>query len=252
MKAVFLCAGYGTRLYPLTKDRPKALLLIAGEVLLTHLFRKVEQIKGIEQVILVSNALFYHQFCQWKKTLKTSLDILVINDGTTDNEHRLGAIPDLELALKEGRSNTDILVLAGDNLFDSNLTSFVSFASQKSPGASLGVYDVHDRELAQKYGLIKANSSGKITAFFEKPKDPPTTLASMGVYYFPKETLGYINRYLETNRNPDAPGYYVSWLAKEIEVYAFPFTGTWFDIGDLNSYHQADQHFQFSRKERTT
>ncbi len=248
MKVVFLCAGYGTRLYPLTKDRPKALLLIAGEILLTHLFRKVEQLKEVEQVILVSNALFYEQFCQWKKALKTSLNISVINDGTTANEHRLGAIQDLKLALKEEGTGTDILVLAGDNLFDGDLTSFASFASRKKPGASLGVYDVCDRELAQKYGLIKADSSGKITAFFEKPKDPPTTLASMGVYYFPKETLGHIDHYLETNRNPDAPGYYISWLAKKIEVYAFPFKGTWFDIGDLNSYHQADQYFQLSQK----
>ena len=244
MKAVFLCAGYGTRLYPLTKEQPKALLSIAGEAILTHLLRKLEPITGLDEAILVSNDRFYQQFCDWKKAVKTKLAITVINDGTKKPDERLGAIQDLKLGLERGGANTDILVLASDNLFDSDLLSFAAFALKKKPGATVGVYDVQDKVLAQKYGLIKTDSSGKIAAFFEKPKNPPTTLASMGIYFLPLETLRHIDRYLETNRNPDAPGYYMSWLSKEIDLFAYRFSGIWFDIGDLDSYQKADHYFR--------
>ncbi|OGW87659.1 MAG: hypothetical protein A3A81_04940 [Omnitrophica bacterium RIFCSPLOWO2_01_FULL_45_10b] len=244
MKIIFLCAGYGTRLYPLTENQPKALLEIGGEVLLSYLLDKVRLLPSLTSVTVVSNDRFYDHFCKWQKKLKPSISINVLNDGTKDPESRLGAIQDLKLALEKEDIKEDILVLAGDNFFDSDLASFVTFAQAKTPAVSVGVYDVQDRERAQKYGLIKADSSGKITTFLEKPKDPPTTLASMGVYYFPKDTLVHIDRFLEANRNSDAPGYYVSWLSKKINVYAYVFSGAWFDIGDLNSYREADQYLR--------
>ena len=250
MKVVFLCAGYGTRLYPLTEDQPKPLLPIGDEALLTHLFRKLEPIETLESILVISNGRFYDHFCRWQKTLKTKKPVRILNDKTMNPDDRLAAIQDLKLGLEQEGKDHDFLVLAGDNLFDSELIPFVSFAQTKRPYASVGVYDVRDKTLAQKYGLIKTDSSGKITAFFEKPKDPPTTLASMGIYYFPKETLHFVDRYLEANRNPDAPGFYMSWLAKESSVFAFQFSGTWFDIGDLNSYHQADEYFKACRKKQ--
>ena len=243
MKVVFLCAGYGTRLYPLTENRPKPLLVVGGEVLLTRLLKKLESLSDMDRIVIVSNDRFYENFRKWKETISKHVLLNIINDGTKTPESRLGAIQDLKLALKEIGCDSDVLVLAGDNLFDSSLDPFVSFARSKGAAASIGVYDVQDRTLAQKYGLIKTDSSGKITAFFEKPKDPPTTLASMGIYYFPKESLFLIDKYLESNRNPDAPGYYISWLAKESSVFAFPFRGVWFDIGDFNTYERADLHF---------
>ena len=244
MKAVFLCAGYGTRLYPLTEDRPKPLLEVADEVLLTHLLKKLDSLSSLEDVVVISNDRFYAHFCRWQETLNSKRSIRIINDGTRDPDHRLGAIQDLKLGLEEGKKNADTLVIAGDNLFDSDFSRFVSFSESKRPSVCVGVYDVKDRVLAQKYGLIKTDSSGKISAFFEKPKDPPTTLASMGIYYLPKETLPLVDRYLETNRNPDAPGHYISWLCGQTDVFAFPFEGVWFDIGDLSSYQKADQYFR--------
>lgn len=248
MNAIFLCAGYGTRLYPLTKEKPKALLSIAGEPLLNHLIQKLGSIPSLEQIVITSNALFYEQFIQWQKTAPAKKKISVINDGTTDNDHRLGAIHDLKLGMKALIKESDLMVLAGDNLFDLDLFRFASFAASKRPGASVGIYDVKDLKLASKYGLIKTDSSGKITAFLEKPKDPPTTLASMGIYFFPKETLTYVDRYLQSNGNPDAPGFYISWLTQQISVYAFQFNGTWFDIGDLNSYYKANEFFKLKTK----
>ena len=250
MKAVFLCAGYGTRLYPLTENKPKALLPVAGETLLTHLLRKIERIRSIKHIVVVTNDRFYRDFCAWKDKVVTARTVSVINDGTKDPESRLGAIQDLKLAWEDDGLQGDVLALAGDNLFDSELVPFVSFAESKKPASSVGVFDIGDLGLAKKYGLIQANSSGKITAFFEKPDPPPTTLASMGIYYFPKGTLADINRYLSANRNPDAPGYFIAWLSKEKEVFAFPFKGGWFDIGDFHSYEKADQFFQTRREKQ--
>ncbi len=244
MNAIFLCAGNGTRLYPLTQDKPKPLLSIGGHALLNHLIWKLETISSLDQIVIVSNARFYKQFIQWQKTISTKKKISIVNDGTSDNDHRLGAIPDLKLGMSALAKESDLMVLAGDNLFDLGLTEFASYAASKRPAVTVGIYDVQDRTLASKYGLIKTDSSGKITAFLEKPKDPPTTLASMGIYFFPKETLAYVDRYLQSHGNPDAPGFYISWLTKQIDVYAFPFQGTWFDIGDLNSYYKADEFFK--------
>lgn len=245
MKAILLCAGFGTRLYPLTERQAKALLPIAGEPLLNHLMKKLVPMKDLTEIVLISNGRFYNDFSDWKKTFAMPCPITIINDRTMDNDHRLGAIRDLKLGIDEGKVNDDILVLAGDNLFDLDLTGFVKFAKSKKPGISVGAYQLADRELAKKYGLIKTDSSDKIMQFFEKPKDPPTLLASMGVYYFPKESLQWINRFLEENKNMDAPGYYLAWLLSRVDLFAYPFKeGLWFDVGDLNSYQKADQHFK--------
>ncbi|OGX05240.1 MAG: hypothetical protein A3G87_06515 [Omnitrophica bacterium RIFCSPLOWO2_12_FULL_50_11] len=247
MKAVFLCAGYGTRLYPLTKDRPKALLSIAGEPLLNHLVRKLEPIAKIDQIILVSNGRFYSAFCDWRGRVQSTKKISVVNDGTMDNEHRLGATRDLKLALDEEQVRDDILVLASDNLFDSDLTSFVSFTEAKKAQAAVGVYDVHDRVLASQYGLVETDSESRVTRFLEKPKDPPTTLASMGIYYLSKWCARLIDRYVETGLRLDAPGFYMEWLSKQTDLFVFSFQGKWFDIGDLDSYQEADAYFARKR-----
>ena len=248
MRVILLCAGYGTSLYPLTEQQPKSLIPLNGEALLTHFVRKLEPLPSLEQIVIVSNGRFYDHFCKWRETLKLHIPLVILNDGTMDSDRRLGAIRDLSFALEKTGSNQDTLVLAGDNFFDADLNSFVSFARGKNPAPSVGVYDVRDIVLARKYGLIKTDSSFKITAFFEKPKAPRTTLASMGIYYFPSVSLSHIDRYLETNQTSDAPGYYVAWLADQTEVFAFQFQGAWFDIGDMDSYREADQYVHVHRQ----
>ena len=250
MKAVLLCAGYGTRLYPLTKDQPKALLTVGGEVLLSYLVRKLDRLHALEEIVVVSNGLFYGHFAKWLKQAKSDRPIHVINDGTQDPGRHLGAIRDLKLALDHAGSRHDVLLLAGDNFFDAPLASFVAFAQEKVPASSVGAYDVQDRVQAKKYGLILPDSSGRIARFFEKPEDPPTTLASMGIYYLPENALPYVDRYLEMNRDPDAPGYFIGWLAGEMEVFVYRFGGAWFDIGDLSSYHEADQYHEIRQRSR--
>lgn len=237
-----LAAGYATRLYPLTQDRPKPLLPIAGRPILDYLLEKIEKVESIDEVFLVTNDKFAGSFRDWTRNRKYSRKIEVVNDGTTSNEDRLGAIGDLHFVIQKFRlDGQDIGVFAGDNLFRANLKPFVVFAQSHRPHASLGIVDVRNRELACQYGIVRVDGENRIAEFLEKPKDPPSTLASTGVYWFPKESLDLLDRYMREGHNADRPGDYIHWLIQVDRVYAYRLEGKWFDIGDLDSYREADE-----------
>ena len=247
MKAILLCAGYATRLYPLTKDRPKSLLPVGGKPILDHLLEKIVEIPAMDRVFVVTNAKFAPHFTEWAQTKRSPLKIEVVNDGTATNETRLGAIGDLSLVVQKLKLQDDISVFAGDNLFRSSLKGFVQFAESHRPHASLGVVNVGTKELACQYGIVRVNEEKKIVEFLEKPEDPPSTLASTGVYWFPKETLNFLDRYNREGHNADRPGDFIRWLVKVDSVFAYSLEGEWFDIGDLDSYRAADALLQKNR-----
>lgn len=245
MKIILLCAGYATRLYPLTKDRPKGLLPIADRSILDWILESVKGIQGITGVCVITNHRFAEHFMQWGKESKYPWSIRVVDDGTTTNENRLGAIGDLQFALKQEKIDLeDLLVIAGDNLFDWDVKSFVEFGKSHRPHPLIAVYDVESRELAKQYGLVLCNQDGQVSTFLEKPQDPPTTLASCGLYWLPKETRPLLDKYLADGHNPDQPGHYMKWLAETHRLYALSLKGRWFDIGDLQSYQKANEVYQ--------
>ena len=245
MKVIVLCAGYATRLYPLTKDKPKPLLPIAGRPILEWILEKVKEVQGVEAVYLITNHKFAGHFADWAKTLKYPWPVEAVDDQTTSNETRLGAIGDLAFVMKEKKiGNEDMMVIAGDNFFDFDLKEFVRFSKSKKPSPVSAVYDVKDKELAKQYGLVKFATDGKVEEFFEKPANPPTTMASCGLYWLPSETRVLLDRYLTSGNNPDQPGHYMRWLAETVSLYAVPLKGQWLDIGDLASYEKANTFFQ--------
>jgi glucose-1-phosphate thymidylyltransferase len=244
MKAVILCAGYATRLYPLTENTPKPLLPVGGRPILEWILDQLKEIKELDAVYLVTNDKFAGHFEKWSKTVSYPWKIETVNDGTKSNDTRLGAIGDLALVMKEKKVGAeDVLVLAGDNFFDSSLLQFTEFGKAKRPGGVIAVYDVKDKELAKQYGLVETGPDGKVKAFYEKPANPPTTLASCGVYWLPAETRVLLDRYLAAGNNPDQPGHYMRWLAETASLYATPIKGKWLDIGDLASYEKANAMF---------
>ena len=243
MKAVFLCGGYATRLYPLTRNQPKPLLPVGGRPILDYLLEKIEEIPAIDQVFVVTNDRFYPHFKQWSGKKRPSPKIEVVNDGTKTNETRLGAIGDLVFTIRKFKIRDDLAVFAGDNLFQFDLGSFFDFAESHRPHLSLGIVDVKNRDRARSYGIVRLNGKNQILEFHEKPKDPPSTLASTGVYWLAEEGLDFLDRYIGEGHNADRLGDYVSWLVKTDRVFAYPFQGRWFDIGDLNSYREAEELF---------
>ncbi|MGM0380919.1 MAG: nucleotidyltransferase family protein [bacterium] len=240
MKALLLAAGYGTRLYPLTKDTPKPLLEVGGEPMIEIILRKVEEVKEVDEVVVVTNDKFYERFKEWASTTTSNLPVKVLNDGTTKDGKRKGAIGDIKFSVDEAGIADDLLVLAGDNLFDFSLTEMVdTFKREKENVIGTLVFD--DESKLSKYGIVDTDESGEVVDFVEKPDDPPSNLVAMGMYLFPGEKLNLLDEYLNSGGNPDEPGWYVTWLVENDTVFAHQFEGEWFDIGDKDSLEKADK-----------
>jgi glucose-1-phosphate thymidylyltransferase len=239
MKLVVLAAGYATRLYPLTLDRPKPLLDIAGRPMLDRLLDRVLAIGGIDETIVVTNAKFAPAFVDWARGRQA---VTIVNDGTTSEADRLGAIGDIGFVIDTRGVDEDLVVVAGDNLFDSDLAGFGAQAREVAAPV-LAVHDVGDLAEMPKYNQVRTDAEGRITFFQEKPENATTTLAGIALYYYPRETLPLIRAYLAEGNNPDQPGRLVEWLYPRVPVYTWPVPGTWYDIGSRESLAEADAVF---------
>lgn len=240
MKAVILAAGYATRLYPLTLDRPKALLPVGGRPMLERLLERLGEVEGLDGVYVVTNAKFANAFREWAR--EANAGVLIVDDGTSDEETRLGAIGDLDLTIREGGIDDDLLVLAGDNLFSESLAGFPAFALAKG-GAALGVYDVGDLEAIRRYAAIELDPDNRVVRLEEKPSEPRTTLAGIALYFYPRGALGLVREYLDAGNNPDQPGRLVEWLYPRTPVYGWRVPGRWYDVGSKETLAEADQAF---------
>lgn len=235
MKCILLAAGYATRLYPLTQHRPKSLLDVAGKPILEHILLKIEKISEIDEIILVSNAKFYHPFQEWADSYASKKRMIVLNDGTFDNEHRLGAIADIQFAIEHEQIQDDILVMAGDNLFDFALTDFVQYYHGTKTDC-ITVHKLTDRAELQRTGVVTINEENLVTHFEEKPQEPQSDLAVPPFYIYRKETLPFFQQYLAEGHNPDAPGHFIPYLITRAEVHAYSFIGNRYDVGTMESY----------------
>ncbi len=243
MKALILAAGYATRLYPLTKDKPKPLLPVGPKPIINHIVDKICKIKEIDGIYIVTNQKFASNFKQWAEAQQQTIDIKVINDGTTSNEDRLGAIGDIDLVLKSQHVKDDVLVIGGDNLLEASLLEFIEFAKSKPVASCLGLYDLGSKEVATKYGVVGIDKDKRVITFQEKPQQPASTLIAMCIYFFPRQKLFLFDEYMASPNPKDAPGNYIKWLYKRDVVYGYVFGGVWYDIGDMNSYNKANEEF---------
>ena len=171
------------------------------------------------------------------------MKIKIINDGSTSDDDKLGAIGDINLVLTR---ETDVLksgliVIAGDNLFSEPLTGFVEHA--KNSEATVAVYDVGSLEAIKKYGNITADAEGIITHFEEKPGKPKGTLAAIALYYYSRDVLPLFTTYLAAGNNPDQPGRFVQWLYPRKPVKTFQIKGKWLDIGSKETLEEANKIF---------
>ena len=243
-KALILAGGYGTRLYPLTLNIPKPLLKIGPRVVIDFIINKLEDVEGLDEIFVVTNAKFYRNFCIWKKRANFKKKITIINDGTRTEEERLGSIGDLYYVIKKKKINSDFLVVGGDNIFQMGLSGFINFAYRRKPHISIGIFDVKRKVMARRYGVVHLNKENKIVSFMEKPQKPSTTLAAMCVYFFPKQTLYFLKEYMgKFKLKTDAAGNYISWLLEKGRVCGFKFRGCWLDIGQLDTYKKAKKEF---------
>ncbi|SFL34081.1 glucose-1-phosphate thymidylyltransferase [Gracilibacillus orientalis] len=240
MKCIILAAGYATRLYPLTKNKAKPLLEVAGKPILNHIIEKVEKVDSIDEVYIVTNEKFTPSFQEWAVNYQGTKKISVVNDHTTTNDNRLGAIADIQHVLDQHEVDEDIMVLAGDNLFDFELVDFVHFY-QEVNADSITTHELDDPEEMKRTGIVEVNEDGVVTSFEEKPEEPKSNLAVPPFYLYKAETLPLFKQYLAEGNNPDAPGYFIPWLIQQREVYAFTFEGLRHDIGTIDSYNKVQE-----------
>jgi glucose-1-phosphate thymidylyltransferase len=245
MKIIILAAGYATRLYPLTLTRPKPLLPVAGKPMVEHVIDNLAPIGGIDRIYVVTNAKFAEQFQTWSdhyRATKAKLNFTIVNDGSTDDSNKLGAIGDINYVISSQNVDDDIIVVAGDNLFNEPLGDFGKFCREKNAPA-LAVYDVGNLEEIKKYNSISTDADGRITFFEEKPKSPTSTLTGIALYFYPKATVPLIKQYIAEGNNPDQPGRFVQWLYPRSAVYTWKVPGLWFDIGSKETLEEANQIF---------
>lgn len=244
MKALVLAAGYATRLYPITKEFPKPLLEVNGKPIVSHIIEKFSLIKEIDEVFIITNNKFYPFFKKWSRTFSSPKKITLINDLTKSNADRLGAIGDINFALKSNGINDDLLIVGGDNLFSGKLDGFVKFAKLKKPNITIGVYRLKNIKDASRYGVVKIDKDRKVTEFYEKPAKPDSPLVAMCLYYIPSGHLRLIKKYVSmTKKKKDATGKYIDWIKDRINTYSYVFKGKWYDIGDHKYLNSAKRNF---------
>lgn len=237
MKALILAAGYATRLRPLTDTIPKQLLPVGGRPMVDWILDRINETSAGE-VHLVTNARFARDFERWAE----DKDVHVHNDGTTSNEDRLGAIGDIRFV----GLDDDLLVVAGDNLFDDSLADYEAYWRAKG-GSCVAVLDVGNPELAKRYGVVDVDADDRVVGFIEKPEDPPTTLCATATYLYRREHARLVGTYLDDGNPTDQPGNFVAWLHKREPVYAYRFSGEWYDIGDAHQLFEADNRMRSLR-----
>lgn len=243
MKGLVLAAGYATRLYPLTENTPKPLLEVAGKSILDHIVEKMDQVAAIDEIIIVTNEKFAFHFEEWAKDANYSKEFVVVNDGTTTNDNRLGAIGDIQFVIEQLDLDDDLMVLAGDNLFDFELTDFAEYFAEVDTDCITAYTEENEAQL-KRAGIVELDENSKVLSFEEKPEQPKSKFAVPAFYLYKKETLPKFKDYLEEGHDPDAPGHFVPYLIGQQAVHAFQFEGQRYDIGTVESYESVQEIFE--------
>ena len=240
MKCLILAAGYATRLYPLTENFPKPRLPVGEKNILDRLVDDLDGNTSVHDFIVISNHKFAEHFEKWAASKPQN--ITVVDDGTSTNETRLGAVKDILFALQKEQVKEDFLVMAGDNVLDFSLAGFVSFAEEKKTSCVM-CHEENDLARAQKTAIITVDESCRITSYEEKPVSPKGNLAVPPFYFYRWEDAERIPEAIENGCGCDAPGSFAAWLSGQVPMHAYKMPGKRYDIGDLKSYEEVKKIF---------
>ena len=235
MKCLILAAGYATRLYPLTENFPKPLLEVKGKTILDWLVDDINTCGLVDQYVVVSNHKFVQHFQKWAEGKKQN--IAVLDDGTSTNETRLGAVKDVQFAIDELKLDDDLLIIAGDNVLDFSLVKFIQYAQEKKTSCIMRYYEPKLERL-KKSGVLVVENNGLVINMQEKPTEPKSTWCSPPFYFIAKKDVPLVEKGIEAGCGTDAPGGFIAWLCKKVSVYAMSMPGKRYDIGNLESYEQ--------------
>ena len=241
MKCLILAAGYATRLYPLTENFPKPLLPVQDKPILDWLIDDMDTLGEIDEYVVISNHKFAHHFDAWAKT-KTQ-KVTVVDDGTSSNETRLGAVKDIQYAIDKLSLDDDMLVIAGDNLLDFSLTKFIQYAKAKNTSCIMRFYEPSEKKLV-KCGVVTIDENDKILEMTEKSPTPATHWCCPPFYYYTRQDAKLVQKGIDSGCGVDAPGSYIAWLCKQTTVHAMEMPGKRYDIGNLESYENVQKEYK--------
>lgn len=242
MICLILAAGYATRMYPLTQNFPKPLLEVKGKTIIDWLINDVDSSENISKYVVVSNHKFIDKFNEWADNSDKKEKIIVIDDGSTENENRLGAVKDIVFAINKLNINDDMIVLAGDNLLDFSLKEFIEYFKNKRATCVMRYFE-KDIEKLRKTGVAEVDKEDRIVNMEEKPHSPKSNWAIPPFYIYAKEDLDKINEGIASGCPTDAPGNFIAWICKKSNIYAYKMPGKRYDIGSIEGYEKIKSSF---------
>lgn len=235
MKCLLLAAGYATRLYPLTENYPKPLLKVKDKTILDWLIDDIDLLGIIDEYVVISNHKFVEHFNNWSK--EKSVKISVVDDMTTSNENRLGAVMDIKFAIDSLSLDDDMIILAGDNVLDFSLTHFIKYALEKNASCVMRYFEKDEKRL-KKCGVAEIDASDRLISLEEKPEVPKSNWCTPPFYFYKKDDIKLINRAISDGCGVDAPGSLVGWMCKHTAMFSMEMPGNRFDIGSLEGYNE--------------
>ena len=241
MKCLILAAGYATRLYPLTKNFPKPLLKVGEKTILDWLVDDIDTAGLVDEYVVISNHKYAVHFEEWAKD--KAQRITIVDDGTLSNETRLGAVKDIQFAIKMLSLDDEMLVIAGDNVLDFSLTAFVYYAKTKNTSCIMRYYEANEQKLT-KCGVVEIDDSDRILSMEEKPAVPKSHWCCPPFYFYTKEDAKLVEKGIASGCGIDAPGSYIAWLCAQTPVHAMEMPGSRYDIGNLESYQQVQETYK--------
>ena len=241
MKCLILAAGYATRLYPLTENFPKPLLDVGGKTILDWLVDDIDTAGLVDEYVVISNHKYAHHFDAWAKT--KTMKVTVVDDGTSSNETRLGAVKDIQFAIDKLSLDDDMLVIAGDNVLDFSLTKFVRYAAEKKTSCIMRYFEPSEQKLT-KCGVVAVDEKDQIQSMEEKPAQPKSHWCCPPFYYYTKADARLVEKGIASGCGTDAPGSYIAWLCTQTPVHAMEMPGKRFDVGNLESYNRIKEEYK--------
>lgn len=245
MIAILLCAGFATRMYPLTRNFPKPLLKVAGRPVLDYLMEQLLECPYLEGVYIVTNARFFNHFCLWKESWdlhirRKGIEIRVYNNGVRYDHSRLGALRDLAFVLDQFASLKPAVVAAGDNIFCFSLSPIWQRFIFGNVNYVIALFET-DKDRLRRTGIVELGPDDRVIRFYEKPNEPPSFWISPAIYFLQRTALMRVKEYLSYSSMRDAPGYFLEYLVGKEPVYAVRVKGRVLDIGSIDSYRNADR-----------
>ena len=240
MKCLILAAGYATRLYPLTENFPKPLLKVQDKTILDWLVDDIDGAGLVDEYIVISNHKFARHFQEWAAGKRQK--VTVVDDGTSTNETRLGAVCDIRFAVDSLGLTGDMLVIAGDNVLDFSLQHFVRYAGRKQTSCVMRFEEPNEERL-HKCGVLEIDDNDRIMSMEEKPAQPKSHWVCPPFYYYTSEDAARIPAAIADGCGTDAPGSFIAWLCCHTAVHAMEMPGRRYDIGNLQSYEEVQNQY---------